>query len=379
MNNSFVLALSTLIGTTIGAGIFGLPYVVSQSGVVSGVFLLLLLGGVVTLLHLLFGEITLRTKAKHRLIGYAEMYLGGWAKKLVTVSTIAGVVGALLAYIIIAGDFFHIIVSEFIEVPQEVLSIVVWAALSAFILRGIQAIAQMELFMNIALFSVIGVIFLFAAPHVKTDNFISIDFAHAFLPYGVILFAFAGWAAIPEIADFFKKKKEKQNLDNLIVASSAIVGTVYLLFILFVVGVSGYETTQDALLGLAPFLGKGVVVLGALFGLVAIAASFLVLGNYLKNSLRYDYKLSYPSSVAIAVVTPLVLFLLGFREFIAVIGTVGAFVGVVEGAVIVFVYKKAKQKGDREPEYSLRVPHAMLIAVVLLLLAGAVAELSSRL
>ena len=201
MNNGFLLALATLVGTIIGGGIFGLPYVVSKSGLVPGVFYLVVLGGLVMLLHLFFGEIALRTSEKHRLIGYAELYLGGWAKKLVTVSTVVGMVGALLAYIIIAGDFLGVAFgSIFSGVSNTVFSLIFWAVLSVFILKGIQAISKMELFMNIALFTVIFAIFLFAFPHVETENFVAIDFSHLFLPYGVVLFAFAGWQAIPEIA-----------------------------------------------------------------------------------------------------------------------------------------------------------------------------------
>ena len=196
--------------------------------------------------------------------------------------------------------------------------------------------------MNVALFMVIGVIFLFAFPHVQSGNFILFDAANIFAPYGVILFAFAGWAAIPEIAELFKSRREKRNLDNLIVWASAICGVLYLLFVLFVLGVSGGSTSKDALTGLVPFLGDKVVILGALLGLIAIASSFLVLGNYLKNSLWHDYKIPYLPAAAIAIFTPAVLFLLGLREFIVVIGVVGAVIGAIEGTVIVLIYQKAK-------------------------------------
>ena len=375
MNNSFILALSTLIGTIIGAGIFGLPYVVSKSGIAPSIFYFVVLGGVVLLLHLFMGEIVLRTIGKHRLIGYAEIYLGDWAKKLVTFSTIVGTVGILLAFIIISGDFLEIVLGPLFPISNTVFSIAVWAFLSLFILRGIQAIAKMEFFMNIALFSVIGVILLFAVPHIESANFLVFDSVHMFLPYGIILFAFAGWAAIPEITDLFKNKKEKKGLDNLIVWAMLICGLLYLVFSAVVVGVSGAETSPDALTGLVPFLGSNIVILGAIFGLIAIAASFLVLGNYLKNSLRYDYHFPYAVSVGIAVVTPMVLFLLGLREFIVVIGIVGTFIGVIDGIIIILIFRQAKLKGDRQPEYSLRIPQFILALLVIILIAGALSEI----
>src|SRR3990167_927462 len=161
-NNPFALALATLVGTIVGAGIFGLPYVTAKAGVALGVFYLVLLGVVVMLLHLMFGEIALRTKEKHRLIGYASLYLGGWAKKLVTVSTVVGIVGALLAYIIIGGDFLYIVFGSLVPFSNAAFSVVFWFLLSLFILLGIQAIARIEFFTNVVLSIVVGIIFMFA-------------------------------------------------------------------------------------------------------------------------------------------------------------------------------------------------------------------------
>ena len=171
-----------------------------------------------------------------------------------------------------------------------------------------------------------------------------------------------------------KNKKEKKKLDNLIVWSTIICGLLYFVFSLIVVGVSGASTSQDALTGLVPLLGSGIVILGALFGLVAITASFLVLGNYLKNSLRHDYNVPYVLSAAFAIGVPMILFLLGMREFIVVLGVVGA-ISAVEGSVIALVWRKAKQKGDREPEYTVKFPRPLVFLVIVLLVIGAVAEI----
>lgn len=375
MNHSFILALSVLVGTIIGAGIFGIPFVVATSGIVPALFYFLVLGGAVMLLHLFFGEVVLRTEKKARLIGYCEIYLGKPGKIAAVFSTLFGVVGALLAYTIIGGSFLHILLGEFSGISATWFSVLFWAFLSLFIIRGIQFIARAEFFMNIALFVAVFLIFFFAAPHVQLENFSLINANNLFLPYGVILFALAGWSAIPEIADFFKGRRDKRNLDNLIILAGVITTLLYLVFSLFVVGVSGGATSPDALQGLMPFLGKGVIILGAVFGLVAIAASFLVLGNYLKNSLRYDFHLPYLSSAGIAIIAPLALFLLGFREFVSVLGIVGIVLGVVEGALIVALFVKAKKKGTRQPEYALSIPRFLPFLVVAVLIGGALAVL----
>ena len=280
------LPLLGLLGTIIGAGIFALPYVVAQSGVITTLFYFIVLGAVVLLLHLLMGEVALRTTVKHRLVGYAELYLGNWGKILITFSTVVGIVGALLAYIIIGGKFLQIVLSPFFEVSVFASSIIVWLLLSLLILRGIHLIARAEFFMNIVLFLTAGLIVFLAVPHMQRQNFVLFNQESLFLPFGVILFALGGWQAIPERADMFENIQGKRSLDNLIVWSSIIVVALYLLFSVVVVGVTGAGTSDDALGGLQPILGEQILFLGALFGLVAIAASVQVLGNSLKNSLR---------------------------------------------------------------------------------------------
>ena len=246
--------------------------------------------------------------------------------------------------------------------------------LSLFIVRGIQLIAKAELVMNIVLFGGISLIFFFALPHIQVNNFSFINIDNFFLPYGVILFALAGWPAIPEIADFFYKRREKKNMDNVIIIAGVITIVLYFIFSLFVVGVSGNETSPDSLSGLIPFLGKGVIVLGSMLGLIAIAASFLILGNYLKNSLRYDFHLPYIFSAGIATIAPLVLFLIGFQEFILVLGIVGLIV-VIDGVLITAIFLKVKSKGTRHPEYELRVPRFVPYMVAFVLIGGAMAQL----
>ncbi|MCH8987064.1 amino acid permease [Patescibacteria group bacterium] len=375
MNNSFVLALSTLVGTIVGAGIFGLPYVISKSGVLPAVFYFLLIGGAVMVLHLLLGEICLRTNEKHRLIGYSQMYLGGVGKMIVVVSTFFGLIGALLVYIILGGRFLAIALTPFFSLSDTTASFLFWIVLSFFVLQGIQLIARAEFFMNLLLLLFGAVIFTFALPHVQSTNFTFIDRNNIFLPYGVILFSLFGWAAIPEIADLFKSKKDKRNLDNVIVWTFAIVIAFYLAFSFIIVGVSGQNTSPNTLDGLVPFLGQNIVIVGSLFGLVALASSFLILGNYLKNSLRYDFKLPYLVSAGIAVFIPFVVYFAGIRDVISVMGILGAVLGAVEGVIIILIFKRAKKKGKRTPEYSLRFPKILLVSVMIILVLGAAAEI----
>jgi len=100
-----VLALSTLVGTIVGVGIFGLPYAFVRSGYLVGVGYLAVLGCVMLVLHLIYGEVILRTEKNMRFFGYARWYLGKWSEIPTGISTTIGILGALLAMYWSAGSF----------------------------------------------------------------------------------------------------------------------------------------------------------------------------------------------------------------------------------------------------------------------------------
>lgn len=372
MQKEIAYGLAILIGTTIGGGIFGLPYVVSKAGIMPAFFYFLVLGAAVLIVTLCFGEIILRTKQNHRLVGYAQHYLGRKGKILITISTVVGMIGALLAYLIIGGDFLEIIFPDSGLSPIH-FSLIFWLVLSYFLFRGLKLIAPLELLMNVGLISIILLIFCFAFPKINIQNLTFIDFDRIFLPYGVILFSLVGWTAIPEMSELFRDHHQKKNTNKVIILGTLLVLILYIMFALAVVGVSGKNTSPDALSGLA--LGSTIVTLGAVFGVVAIAASFLILGLYLKNTLIYDFNLSPKKSFLTTSLPPLILFLAGLRTFIEVIGLTGTIIGAVEGVVIILIFRKAKQEGDRKPEYTLKLRPILLYLLMAIFVLGAISQL----
>jgi len=374
MRKNFLFALSVLIGTIVGAGVFGIPYVIAKSGIVPGFFYFFILGGAVLLIHLFFGEIVLRTKGKQRLIGYSQKYLGKWGKLLITIAVILGVTGALLAYLILAGDFLEILFSPYTNLTSFNFSLIFGVILSYFIFRGIKLIAPTELFTNLLFFLVIFIIFSLCLPKINFSNLPLFNLPNIFLPYGIILFSLIGWSAIPEIVEILKTAEEKKSLKKIIILGTIIVIVFYILFTAGIIGITGGKTSTDALSGLIPLLGGKIIFLGALAGLITLADSFLILGLYLRNTFIYDLKISKNSAFLIACGLPIILFLIGFRSFIGTIGFVGTVLGVIEGIIIVLIFKKAKTMSDRQPEYSLKIPSILLYFLIAIFILGAVSQ-----
>ncbi len=380
---NFILAVSVLIGTIIGAGIFGIPYVVARSGVLPGLFYFLILGGAVLLIHLFFAEIVLRTKEKYRLVGFAQKYLGERGKILIAISVVLGAIGTLLAYLILAGGFLKILFSPALDLPELYFVLIFFFALSYFIFQGIKLIAPAEFLTNLLFFLAVFLIFCFCLPKFNASSLIVFPPAarlpDVFLPYGVILFSLIGWSAIPEIVEVLKTSEEKRNIKNVIILSSTIVFLLYLFFVLAVVGVAGKNVSPDAISGLLPFLGGKIIFLGALAGLITIADSFLVIALFLRNTFIYDFKLPKNTASLISCGAPLVLYLIGLRSFISIIGFAGTIIGVIEGVIIILIFKKAKTLGNREPEYSLKISSVLLYFLIAVFIFGAAAQFLNNL
>lgn len=375
MNKNSIFSLSILLGTIIGAGIFGLPYVILKSGLLPGLFYFLALGTLVTLLHLFYGEVVLRTSQKSRLAGHTEKYLGKGAKSIVTFSIVFGAIGSLLAYIILAGDFLKIIMPSFIGFSSSQYTLIFGLVLSYFVFHGLKLIAPIEVLTNSLFLLIIVFIFSLSLSKITVPDIRLINIKDIFLPYGVILFSFIGTSAIPEMSEILKNPTDKKHIKKIIILATGIVFLLYIFFTAAVIGVSGQNTSSNTFDGLLPFLGKRIIFWGALAGMITIADSFLVIALYLKNTFIYDFKLNKTLASLISCGLPLFLFLIGFRSFIEVIGFVGTIIGVIEGMIIILLFKKAKKMGDREPEYSLKVPSFLIYFLMLILIMGAVSQI----
>ncbi len=352
----------------VGVGIFGIPYAVAQSGFMTGLFYLILLTGVVLFIHLFYGEVVLRTDGEHRLVGYAKRYLGERGKRAAGAIVIFQFYGALLAYIIAGGYFLAIIFNNFGGGSEFFWSLAFFVFGSLAVLFGLRTVGFLELLMTTFLLLIAGIIVFKAAPLINFNNLSGFSFSNLFLPYGIILFSLSGGAAIPEIRQMLKGQERK--LKKIIVWGTIIPAIIYLLFTLAVVGITGVNTSKEAISGLAPYFGKGIIVLGAVFGFLAVATSFLVLGLNLKRVFQCDYKLNRTLAWFLACFVPLFFYLLGFQDFITVIGLVGALAGGLEGIMVILIYRKAKILAQRRPEYSLKTAGPIIYGMILLFELG---------
>jgi len=364
--------LSVLVGTIIGVGLFSLPYIAVRSGVWLMLGYFLLLGGVIILIKLIYGEIVLRTKGIHRLPGYVGKYLGEKWKKVSFISNAIGLTGALLAYLLVGGNFLQSLFGQFFGGGRTLYTLVLFAVGATLIYFGIRSISVIESLSLVLFFVVLWLIFQKGSFLIETKNFLLGDWKYFFLPYGAILFSLSGTSLIPEVREMLGRRP--QDLKKVIFWAIAIAVLVYLLFILIIVGITGQDTTPDAITGLKNIFGNGLVGLALVFGFLTVFTSFLTIGLTLKKILWYDMGFKKNLAWFLACFTPLALFLAGLDDFIAVISLVGGVFLGLDVALMILVYLKARKQGDLEPAYSLNLSRFLIYALILFFALGAVYE-----
>jgi tyrosine-specific transport protein len=372
MKLGFYEAVATLIGTTIGAGILGIPYVVSKSGFVIGLLHILLIGAVIIIVNLYLGEITLRTKKTHQLCGYAEKYLGSFGRKLMTLVMMGGIYGAMIAYMIGVGDALH---SVFPSISAFIFSLCFFALVSIVVYLGLKVVEQSELFMS-AIVVVLATIIIFAAilsSRFSISNLTAVNTNQFFVPFGVVLFAFLGMTAVPEMREEIGRQSKK--LKRAIIIGGLVPLAIYAFFAFAVVGISDGSVGQVATIHLSQVLGSGMGIFANLFAVFAMSTSFLALGLGLKEMYCYDYCMKNSYAWIITCVVPIAAFLLGVRSFIGVLGMVGVFSGGIQGILIALMHRNAKKKGDRKPEYSLHDSRVLSYIIIAIFAIGIVYEL----
>ena len=365
---TFWILAFTLAGTTIGAGIFGLPYVFSKSGFAVGIFWLFLLGFMMILINLYLGEITLRNKRIHQLPGYARIYLGKTGEKIMLFTVVFGIYSALLAYLIGEGQrlsqlfFGHLDYSIYFGV-------LFWFLMTLLLRQGLGGLKRTEFFGVLTIIFIIIIISIQFLPQIKTENLTTVDFSNFFFPFGVILFALLGYTSIPELRIESERKGDKKILKNAIILGTLIPIFLYFVFALIFLGVLGNEVEQVSTISFSSL----VIVLGVL----TMFTSYFVLSFSLKDVFYYDLKRDKLTFIFVSV-TPLVFYLLvtffDLANFVQVLGIGGAVSGGLAGVLILIMHIKSKKLSKRIPEYSIPSSWLAITLLSLILLVGIIFE-----
>jgi len=352
-----------LIGTIIGVGLFSLPYVATRVGLVPMIGYLIILGILVGLIHIYYARLVLVAPDNRRFTGFAELYLGPWAKKLAIASATFGIIGSNLAYIIVGGSFLAALAEPYLGIADNFYILIYALAGGLCFLLGTRTVSRLNTLGSIAFVAVLAFIFYQAGNHFHLD-YLSTRVGSIndwFLPYGIILFSLWGGSMIPELEQFLGKDKSK--LTKAIGWAIGLTVLIYIIFIIAVMGVTGPTTTDSALFGVAQLIGGDLMKLALIFGILTTFTSYIGLGLTLQEILRKDAGFNLITAWSVTTLTPIVAFLLGFNNFIEIISFIGGVLLAVDGTMMIVMYQRVNCK--KLPTWHWLITMILIIALVL--------------
>lgn len=370
MKKKFWATTFTLTGTIIGAGILGLPYVFAKSGWLTGLFWLIVLGAVMIFVNLALGEITLRTKGKHQLSGYAEKYLGKWGKRIMFFAMIFGVYSALLAYLIGEGESLSRILPG--NINPIFLGIIFWLIMTLLLREGLKGLKKIETWGVIAIITIVIGIFIRLLPQIEPSNLMTSNSAYFTLPIGVVMFALLGFTSIPELRQEIKGKEKL--LKRAIIIGSLIPIILYILFTSVFVGILGNEVTEVATLSFGPII--------TILGIFTMLTSYFVLSFSLRDTFKFDIKSSKKINFIFTSLIPLLIYIIIAQykviSFASILGIGGVISGGITGIMILLINKKAKtnKRNKNDPEIQIPINWLIIIILSIIFIAGIVLQFS---
>ena len=359
----FIRATALLSGTIIGAGILAIPYAVYEAGYWLGILYIIILGIVMMFLHLMLGEISLRTRGFLDVPELIHKYLGKKGHLIALGSLFIIIYGALTAYIRAAGD----IISSVTVLPSYTGSMIFFIIGGYLALRGLKVVSKWELVFGIGMILIIATLWLKALSINGIDwtQFQLVPFrslSASFSPYGVILFAYSGLIAIP----YIKKLLGKQvvYMKSVIKLGFLIPLFLYSLFVTLVIGVSGVDITPVATVSLGQKLGGQALVIINIFALLAISTSFIMLGRSLIESYMSLGKIHRHTATIATFLPPMGLVLVNGASFNSVLNYAGGIGVSILSILIVLTFWRSKRIGKIPPAYSLG--HVKWVGIIMI-------------
>ncbi|MEK7508003.1 MAG: aromatic amino acid transport family protein [Patescibacteria group bacterium] len=331
---------AVMAATTVGAGIFSLPYVFMRAGFAAGAFYLILLSFIVVSVHILYWEVLKKTGGDLRLLGLARKYLGAGWYAISFGAIIIGLILTLVAYLILGSSFLSLIFPG-LSYIEGVLIFWVLSAAPLFFkekrfvgleITGIWFIMAAVAFVFIKGFANTGVSFA-NLPLLVPENF--------FLPFGAILFSLAGWTAIEPLFD----EEKKARVAPLVAAKSLAIGTfaAAILYAAFIGGIFGSVSniTSDTVSGLVAsgWSSWAVEIIGVL-GIFVNCTSYLPVSIEIRNSLLRDCRWKRSIVLPVVVCAPILLLAAGLNSFLGVLSLAGGVFVSVQYFIILLVGMK---------------------------------------
>lgn len=362
MSRAEVLGVGTLAGTIIGAGIFSLPYLARTVGLTTGILSLLAFTLVYIAVHLMYARVLETRNGEHQFFYVARQFLPRLVAPIASWIIFFELLFVLTVYLVLAPTFAHVAfgVSGFLPL------VLFWIVSSAcsFMRVSVMSIAE-----SVGLFSIATIVMMtffvgfgkpltiVSAPPLSLDSIL--------LLFGPLLFSLSGRPAIAKIVTEHRKAVaagERFSITRVVVWGTSIAAVIYAIFVLSMLRLNPTisSTALDSLSTISPL----VVTLLGFLGLVTLWTSYFMIGGNVYDMLVLDKKTPRWIAVGIVCAAPFILYSIGSKDFLSLLGfTGGVFLG-LEGLFVVALWLRTKARNVWQWYASLLLGLVFVVAIV---------------
>jgi len=344
---SFTIA-AIVAAATIGEGVFAVPYIIQSSGwlVALGYFIAVI--AIVSVAHILYLRTLAAGDEKERLLGLARKYFGATGFWIGFVAIVIGLLLGFVAYLVLGTQFLQILFPGLS--PAFALGIF-WILLACIVWGSAGRIAWFEA-LGIALVSC-AILFIFFSGHPGV-LFNGVPIAvpgNFFLPFGVIIFALAGWTSVEPVYELVYKKNASSGTSisgafTLFALGTAFAGLLYWLFAAGVISSVPHVAT-DTISGIAgwPVWRKDIL---AVVGFLSIAVVSVPIAREIRGAIEKDLGWNSYLSRSAIIFLPLIAVLVGFKDFLVIVGLAGGVFISTQYLLIISVGRRTLALTSRE-------------------------------
>jgi tyrosine-specific transport protein len=334
MNIPFFRSVSILASTIIGAGIFSLPYVFAQVGWGFGILYLSFFTLVYIALHRMYAELLFNSGGAYHFFYLTRKHLSTTLSRIASFVFMSSLVLTLGVYLTLAPLFFEFAFG----VGGIVVVVVFWIVGSSFMFFGIWGQGWVDMIGLGAIFVIIGMVFFGGTGDISVPMFLPLSISSVFAPFGALLFSLVGQVAVFEVVQDYIKNNRSFSISLVLSLGTIVPAFLYLAFIIGVLRMG--EVSSSDLFSSFSFSPAFSMLFGVM-GLFTILTTYFMIGKNLQGILRTDMNRSVFVSGFIPVVFPILLYLLGLRNFLSLVSlSGGVFISLV-GIFVVMMWRKA--------------------------------------
>lgn len=234
-----------IVGTSIGAGMLGLPVETGRAGFYPSIFIMALVWIATTCSAILLTDVVIQGKKGENFFSLSERYFGSFVRGLTLVFYFLLFFSLITAYVKGGGGF----ASDFFNFDQNSSGSLLFVVfLIPFIFFGPNLVDKINLFLIVVLFGCYFLLVFAGIKYVDLSFLAPRSFASGFLSMPLIITAFSYHGTLPTIVEYLERDSRK--VKKAILFGSTVVFVIYIVWQYLIIGIipfSGGESLLTAL------------------------------------------------------------------------------------------------------------------------------------